>query len=260
MKIQPVENRPVCRAKLLSQWKCTSEDKLHSRNITIISLKKEDAVFADFLLNRIPQITYISDACRHVLNDAAVTLKDLLNTSEEDADKKTKLYVAVYDAKPCGLLIGNMRKRSGENGKIVYSSRHNSAKNETELDWLVTWKPQENIGIKGVGKALVGEYLRTLKADKFRDVYVRSELPENSVAQEFYESLGFETLGDKRKMWESRTTNLPLVRACDNVTELMIRMLITRKKIGQTLENLSQKMSRRGFVHRKEPIEFLVDM
>jgi hypothetical protein len=159
---------------------------------------------------------------------------------------------------PCGLLIANMPKHSGD--KIVYSSRHNNAKNEAELDWLVTWAPQENLEIRGIGKSLVGEYLRTIKPDKFRDVYVRSELPEVSVAQEFYESLGFEVISDKRKMWESKTTNLPIVRSCDNVTELMVPMLITRKKITEILEKIGNKMSRHGFIHKEEAIESLVDM
>ena len=222
-------------------------------------MNKNDAVFGDFLTKLIPQLTYIGKACKHVLEDTTVTLKGLL-ASDAGFDKKTKVYVAVHDAKPCGLLIANMPKSSGENGSIVYSSRHNNAKNEAELDWLVTWPPQENNIIRGVGKALVGEYLRTIKPDKFRDVYVRSELPELSVAQDFYESLGFEVLGDKRKMWESRTTNLPLVRSCDNVTEMMVPMLITRKKIGETLENLVNKMSRRGFIHQEYAIDVLVDM
>ena len=57
---------------------------------------------------------------------------------------------------------------------FVYSSRHNPSKNETEIDWLVTWNPDDE-NIKGIGKALVGEYFRTIKKDKFRDVFVRSE-------------------------------------------------------------------------------------
>ncbi|MBQ7764209.1 hypothetical protein IJ384_02445 [bacterium] len=259
MKVSSQENISF-RARLLSQWKCSSADKLHSKNISIISLGRDDVAFAEYMLKLIPKLSYIGSACKHVLEDSSITLNSLLNSQNVKLDKKTKIYIAVYDAKPCGLLIGNMPKQSGENGKIVYSSRHNNARNEAELDWLVTWPPQENVGIRGVGKALVGEYLRTIKSDKFRDVYVRSELPEISVAQDFYESLGFEILSDKRKMWESRTTNLPLTRSCDNVTEMMVPMLITRKKIIETLENLVHKMSRRGFIQKEEPIETLVDM
>ena len=103
------------RAKLLSQWKCSSADKLHSKNVSIISLGKEDAVFGDFLLKLIPQLTYLGKACKHVLEDSTITLKSLLNSNDAEFDKKTKVYVAVHDAKPCGLLIANMPKYSGEN-------------------------------------------------------------------------------------------------------------------------------------------------
>ena len=91
-----------------------------------------------------------------------------------------------------------MPKTSPNYDGIVYSSRHNLAKNETELDWLVTWSPKGNERLKGIGKALIGEYFRTVKKDKFRDVFVRAEVPEKSFAKSFYEKLGFEQIGNKR--------------------------------------------------------------
>ena len=108
------------------------------------------------------------------------------------------MFVATQDGSPCGLLVGNIPKHVYDGERICYSSRHNPAKNETELDWLVTWQPKGKCKIKGIGKALVGEFYRTIKKDKFRDVFVRSEVPENSYASEFYESIGFEQLGKKR--------------------------------------------------------------
>lgn len=259
MRIETNHNSPTSRAKLLSQWKCLSANKTQSRNISIVALDKSDKVFADYILNLSKNIDYLEKARQHVLEDTAVTLKGILN-SKDELDEKLKLYVAVYDAKPCGLLIANMPKLVNENGNIAYSSRHNGAKNETELDWLVTWYPDKDTGIRGVGKALLGEYFRTLKSDNFRDVYVRSELPENSTAQDFYETLGFEILSEKRKMWESRTTNLPLVRSCDNVTELMVPMIITKKKITDLANNLSEKMFRRGFIKNDVGIDTIIDM
>ena len=106
-----------------------------------------------------------------------------------------KVLVAVHDDKPCGLLIANMLKLN-ENGKFVYSSRHNAAKNETEIDWLVTWGVNNKENIRGAGKALIAEYFRTAKQDKFKDVFLKSELPENSYAQAFDEKSWFERFYD----------------------------------------------------------------
>ena len=145
MRVETTGFSPNYRANLLSQWKCTSANKTQSRNISIIALNKSDRSFADFLVNISKNIDYLGKGRKHVLEDAAITLKGILN-SEGELDEKTKLFVAVHDAKPCGLLIANMPKQLNESETIVYSSRHNGAKNETELDWLVTWYPSKNIG------------------------------------------------------------------------------------------------------------------
>ena len=156
-----------------------------------------------------------------------------------DTYEKIKMFVAVYDGKPCGFLVGNIPKTLPVTENITYSSRHNAARYETEIDWLVTWNPNRNEKIKGIGKALVGEFFRTLKGDKFRDVVVRSEVPEFSYAASFYESLGFERLGKKRTPLSNKNTNPCVINDFSDAEEQVIPMVITKSKINKTDEGIA---------------------
>ncbi|MCQ2957874.1 MAG: GNAT family N-acetyltransferase, partial [Candidatus Gastranaerophilales bacterium] len=150
-----------------------------------------------------------------------------------------------HDDKPYGLLIANMTKIN-ENGKVVYSSRHNAAKGETEIDWLVTWG-NKNSKIRGVGKALMLEYFKTAKKDKFKDIFLKSELPENSFAQSFYEKMGFVKFFDKRMKWKSKTTSSYIIPNFVNSSDMIIPMVITTSRRNKIIAQTAKEMACQEF-------------
>ena len=110
------------------------------------------------------------------------------------------------------------------------------------MDWLVTWMPKSNNQLKGIGKSLVGQYFSTLKQDGFRDVFVKSELPEISYAQFFYENLGFEKLGDKRAKLTTKTSSQCIIKDFSNNLDIIIPMIATKNKIRTTINKLKHEM------------------
>ena len=195
MKVSSLNQQPIFKAKPLSQWQCKGA-KNNSKNITIIALEKKDLNFIKKMIEKAGNLGHKDILKQDMIDITIRTIHDVL-ASENKIFNKVKLLLALHDDKPCGMLVANIPKKNIEGENIIYSSRHNPAKNETELDWLVTWQIKNRGKIKGVGKALVGEYFRTIKKDKFRDIFVRSEVPENSYAVNFYESIGFEQLSNK---------------------------------------------------------------
>lgn len=250
MKVSSDYHSPNFRAKLLSRWLCSSKITGEGRNIFVASLEKHDSSFADKFIKSLDNYTRMDSIKKDILTEAAGTMKKILETGG-DMLKKIKIFLAIWNETPCGILIANIPKED-EYGNIVYSSRHNCAKNETELDWLATWTPNPEDKIGGIGKTLIGEYFKTVGEDKFRDVYVRSELPENSYAQSFYESLGFEVIGDKRVLWGAKTSNKALIRKEDDpVNDRVIPMIATRKNIKRTFHLLSENMNRQEIAEGK---------
>ncbi len=127
-------------------------------------------------------------------------------------------------------MIGNVLKES-KNHKTAYSSRKNHARKETELDWLATWNPFLDKKVKNTGKVLTNEFYNTLKQDGFKDVYVRSEVPELSYATEFYSKMGFEELPSGRQSIIKSSTNNYLIGNYDASDEDIIPMVATPEKI-----------------------------
>lgn len=246
MKINPNQNELNHRAKLISQWKCLSENKL-PRNISIAEFESCDVEFIQKLRTSFDQKPMKDEVRQEIVSSALMTIEGLLSTDCGFLDK-VKMLVAIQNYRPCGLLIANMPKRMSSTEGVNYSSRHNNAKNETEIDWLATWVPDGAEKLKGIGKALVGEYFLSLKQSRFRDVFVKSELPENSYAQSFYESLGFEVLGTKRQTLETKTSKEYLVSNHANSADRVVPMIITRGRWQACIDDLTKKMFRQRFI------------
>lgn len=258
MRIQSEKNTPTHNAKLLSQWKCVSEKNL-PQNIVIAELEKNDIEFVRKLKNNFGYSSLNDNVRGEIISSTLMTIEEILTANCGFLDR-IKMLIAIQNYKPCGLLVGNMPKKALNTNEIVYSSRHNSAKNETELDWLATWHFDGQERLKGVGKALIAEYFSSLKTDRFRDVFVKSELPENSYAQSFYESLGFEQMGTKRQMLETKTSNEYLISNHANSSDRVLPMIITRQKLQTCLETLSKKMFRQRFIKTSVDIEELMNI
>ena len=158
-------------------------------------------------------------------------------SSRGTAFKKSKIFAATYNDELCGFLAGNIPKTSKKN-VFHYSSRKNHSKFETELDWLVTWKG------KGAGKSLISEYFTSLRRDRFREVFVRSEVPEETFAQTFYEKLGFVQLPSEREKIAKNSANKYSIGEYYFGNEEIIPMIAKKSKINETRRLISTQYHR----------------
>lgn len=243
----------------IAQWRCVSATKKQPKSITIAEIEPKDLEFIK-KMKYIAEVSTYGDKIRDEIIWGTLTTIEGILADKSAFLNKVKMFVAIQNYKPCGLLIGNMPKRILSTEGISYSSRHNNAKSETEIDWLATWTPKGEEKLKGTGKALVAEFFGSLKKDKFRDVFVKSELPENSYAQSFYESLGFEALGSKRPQLTCNTTNTYVVQSYDEPTDRIIPMIISRGKLRKCFSELSEKMCRQRFVKTSVDAESLMNI
>lgn len=258
-------NNTSFQAIPLSQWKCFSVATKSPKSITIAELEKQDCEFMQKIKNHWITHPESKDVVKNsIVESALLTIEAILSGDCEYMDK-VKTYVAIQNYKPCGILIGNMPKRirhtTGNDGvSISYSSRHNQAKNETEIDWLATWTPKGEENLKGVGKALVAEFFGSLKKDRLRDVFVNSEIPENSYATNFYESLGFEWLSKKRPQIVHNTSREYLVSNFVDPKDRVVPMIITKSKIQACFADLSKRMFRQEFLKTSVNAEDLINI
>lgn len=255
MRIE-IQNSINYKAKLVSQWNCLdAQNKI--KNISIVSLDKRDLLFAEKFVKYAEEMEHIDSASKEVLNSSAKSMLEILKFPAQLLEK-IKIFIATYDKKPCGLCISNIPKFANGKESLVYSSRHNLAKNETEIDWLVTWADKEQGKINGIGKALVGEYFRTVNEDGFRDVFVRSEIPEKSYASSFYENLGFEFLTEKRLKLSNKNSAQYIINDYGNSSDYVIPMLITKTRLLGVAESLADKMCREEYSENSYKAEALI--
>ena len=247
MKVSSQSNyNPSFNAKILSQWSCHTK-KNKPRNISIVELEKSDLGFARELVQYVEKRRTYDFLEHEILSNTSKTVFEVLNSDLPSLDK-TKMYIAMHDNIACGILVANIPKKDPQNDTLVYSSRHNLGRDETEIDWLVTWSPRGKDKFNGIGKALVGEYFRTVKEDSFRDVFVRSEVPEKSYAQSFYERLGFESLGKKRLKLSNKNSAKTIVKDFGSESnDETIPMIITRTKLEEKAAELAKDMKRIEF-------------
>lgn len=214
--------------------------------VTIYRLEKKDLPFITNFLKNINQ--YFIDkkiddfAHKQVMAEAFGAVKAILTS--EHQEKKVQNLLAVSNMEPCGILVGNVAKRLNLNNKIVYSSRKNRGSKETELDWLTTWNPRPEQRLRNVGKAIASEYYDTILKDGFRDIYVRSEVPEMSYAVYFYKSIGFNEIYKERKKITKYQTNQYLIGSYDNPKDEVIPMLASRGNIVKIKNELFDKLNR----------------
>lgn len=260
LKVSGYNNSTSFKAIPISQWRCVSAAENKPANIVITQLEKRDVEFINNFRSSWLVHPESKDSTRNSIVETALGIIEAALSTDMQALDKVKMFFALHNKKPCGVLIGNLPKKDASTGGINYSSRHNCAKKEGEIDWLATWTPKGEEEIKGTGKALVGEYFGSLNQDRLKDVFVKSELPELSVAQSFYESLGFETLGKKRTRLITNTSREYVLSSIIDPDDRVIPMIITESKIQNCFKELSQKMSRKEYLQVSLPTEDLINI
>ena len=246
MQVSSNKSNVNFNAVSLAQWRCKTLNN-KTKDVVIVAMEQNDLGFVENFIKKAKDICKNDPEKFGIVDDTILSVRDILKNINERFFERVKIFLALNEGVPCGFLVGNIPKLDKESEQIKYSSRHNSAKNETELDWLVTWQPKGKARIKGIGTALVCEYFRTIKKDKFRDVFVRSEVPEKSYAAAFYEKLGFEILGTKRLKLFNKNSAQYIISDYGDGSDDTIPMIITRKKLQDTAQELSTKMTRQEF-------------
>ena len=220
----------------------------------IYELEKSDIPFLEKIKANIVQFfqkhQITDEAKQEIFEDSLDASLNILKDSEK-LGKKAKIYFAVAEKQPCGLIVGNAAKVD-KKGKLVYSSRKNHGSKETELDFLSACHPE----YKGTGKALVNEYLIGTKEAGFKDVYVRSEVPQYSGAVDFYSKNGFKSLtGEKQKLDLKKGDNSYVGGDYFDPNDLILPMKATPKRVNETIKETSKAMERREY-----PVKYSYDL
>ena len=240
-------------AQLLSQWKCLNKTG-KPKSVTVIAFEKSDIDYIKKFRKSLDRYNNLTPIRQAIIDATSQMILEILDKMSEQKNK-IKMFAAVHDGDICGLLVANVPKKLPVTENTVHSSRHNPAKNETELDQLVTWAPRYSEKIKGIGKALICEYFRTVKKDKFRDVFVRSEIPEHSYAVNFYESLGFEKISERRAKLANKNSNQYQIQNFADSEDKIIPMIITRGRQQETIERLEKELCRQEFIKNSVDLE-----
>lgn len=223
---------------------------LHNKNqdVVVYQLEKKDISYLKYISDNIEKFykkhDITDDSTKQVVKEAVDAGIEIL-TGKKSKEKKAKVLLALSDEEPSAILIGNTLK-TDKNGKYHYSSRKNHAKDETELDWLATW----NKKILGEGKVIVTEYFHTVLKDGFKQVYVRSEIPEKSFAMDFYKKMGFEPLSEDEREILRINDNRYLIGNYDDPEDTIIPMKATTKDIQKSIKRRFKELERKEYKDR----------
>ena len=204
------------------------------KGLSVYKLEEKDIGYLKHLVKNLERffIKYDVDnkSARQVIEEAfnaAIAILKAKNPPEEKAD----ILMAYYKKQPSAMLIGNVMKID-KNGHIHYSSAYDHPDDVTELDWLVTW----NKKIPGEGQDTVYGYYRNLADENyFNKLFVRSEVPENSSAVNFYTRMGFNKIGRRRPILR-KDDNRYVIGKFDDKADKIIPMMITLDEIKQILK------------------------
>ncbi len=231
-------NKPNFKAIPMAEYKYLNDK---DKNVVVYQLEGRDTDYLKYISDNIDGFykrhDIQDDSTKQVVKEAVDAGIEILNNEEEE---KAKVLLALSDEEPSAILIGNVLK-ADKKGGLHYSSRKNHAKDETELDWLATW----NKNILGEGKVIVNEYFHTLAKDGFKQVYVRSEIPEKSFAMGFYKKMGFEPLTDEQREILRKNDNQYLIGEFDEPEDYIIPMKATSSDIEKTLNKRDKELKRK---------------
>ena len=187
-----------------ASYNCAKENG-DQKAVTVYEIEAKDAEYIKKLMGSLD----MSDECkqnRDYESKKEVTeggLGDMYETCLKKGTKdidfsKTRMFMAFDGKNTCGFIMGSIPKKHKESDEdIRYSVRKECSPDETELDWFATWTEAGAEKIKGVGSALSTEFFISAKNDGFKDIFVQSEIGDNSDAQGVYGTFGFKQVGDQ---------------------------------------------------------------
>ena len=198
---------------------------------------------------------------RMIIETTLQIIKEMLTKGIKSP--KTHMYIAESNSKLCGALVGGLEKNA-KNGGTIYAARKNATQNVTELNWTATW-PQGN----GVGKLMLGEYIRTMPKDGFKYMDIQSEIPELSYASKFYKRMGFNNIYRKHPkkpvyQFEYNSDKLDCLKL-DNPDNLMynydiIPMTGSQKYLLKISDRIAQEYQRETFLKPVDTRDFIKEL
>ena len=241
-------NTPNFKAIPLAKYSYLHEK---GKEVTVYQLESRDVGYLKYLRDNITDFYEkfeISDeSTQQVSREAFEAGAKILGEKGED---KAKVLMSFYNGEPSSILIGNVLKVD-KKGKLHYSSRKNHAARETELDWLTAW----NKKIPGEGTVTVYEYFNTLLKDGFKNVYVRSEIPEKSSATKFYGKMGFKPVTGKQRKLQTKTDNEYVIGNYDDAEDMIVPMKASRGDIKRVLDVKKDEVLR-SEINNKKSVRF----
>ena len=231
---------PSFKAKPMAEYRYLRDKK---QNVVVYQLESRDIPYLQKLSDNIDSFykkhDIQDDSTKQVVKEAVDAGIEILKEEKCPIDKE-KILMAFSGSEPSAILIGNVTKHD-KKGNLHYSSRKNHAEDETELDWLATW----NKKILGEGKVVVCEYFKTLAEDGFKNVYVRSEVPEKSFAMAFYKKMGFKPLSHKQREILRENDNQYVIGKFDEKGDYIIPMIAKAADIDRTLNKRCRELRRK---------------
>lgn len=241
MKIQSPNNPVNFKAIPRAQYTLKNAKKA-----VVFELEKYDVNFLKAWRENLPQFIKnngISGDTKIEIIEKALNACVNALSNPKSIGKKASLYLAVVDRKICGIIIGGMAKKSKNPSKIVYSSRKNCGKLETEGDFFATWHDAE---YKGIGKALLAELFKGSLQSGFKNLYARAETPQNSGAIFFYLKYGFKLLSGKiQHKFKRNCDSSYLGGDYFSSNDLMLPVKINKKGMLNAIKKISIDMSKK---------------
>lgn len=182
-----------------------------SKEVILYEIEPQDLLILKRLEKQVREETLLSDdngenrkaAHYSILRYALTHAKRILRHRQEPScqfQDTSVIYLAVADKQPCGLLIGNMPKIN-QCGQITYTYRDKLPDEETELDCMSTF----NRNIRGVGSVLLSHFYEFCRSLNFKTIYIRSDIPKESIAMRFYEKMGCSLAEPHTIPWQTKT-------------------------------------------------------
>ncbi len=219
---------------------CYLQEK--TKDVVVYKLEKRDINYLKHISDNIDKFykrnNIKDESTMQVVKEAFEAAVEILK-GKKSFEEKAKILLAMFGEEPSAILIGNTLKVD-KNGNFHYSSRKNHSKDETELDWLATW----NKKIFGEGKVIVTEFFNSVLKDGFKQVYVRSEIPEKSFAMNFYKKMGFDTLSDEAREIQRKNDNRYLIGNFDDFEDTIIPMKATTQDMLESYNKHKKELDR----------------
>ena len=117
-------------AKPIAKWTCSDFTTNKSQDIAIFELENKDLDHILKLRWQWVLSSHTADEPKYSVVEGAFNMIEHMFSMIEPPTQKTKMFLAVHNKKPCGVLVGNVPYKNRNTKQIDYSSRYYCAQDE----------------------------------------------------------------------------------------------------------------------------------